>query len=83
MIQNHNISLKITTPAGVDEGEFAETDTVAEVIAIVVKEKHLADEDALELTRDGSDPLPGDAKLSDLGLEDGDVLDLIASGSAV
>lgn len=77
------IKLKITTPAGVYEGVFAESDTVDEVIAIVVKEKQLADGDSLELTRDGSDPLPGDSKLWELGLEDGAVLDLIASGSAV
>ena len=43
----------------------------------------LADGDSLDLTRDGSDALPGDTKLWELGLEDGAVLDLIASGSAV
>ena len=53
------------------------------MIAIVVKEKELAEGDAFDLTFDGGDPLPGDSKLSELGLEDGAVLDLIASGSAV
>ena len=72
MAENQKITLKIATPAGVDE-----------VIAIVVKEKELAEGDAFDLTFDGGDPLPGDSKLSELGLEDGAVLDLIASGSAV
>lgn len=81
--ESQKIKLKITTPAGVYEGVFAETDTVDEVIAIVVKEKQLAEGDAFDLTLDGGDPLPGDTKLWELGLEDGAVLDLIASGSAV
>ena len=83
MAENQKITLKIMTPAGPYEGTFAETDTVDEVIAIVVKEKELAQGDAFDLTFAGGDPLPGDSKLSKLGLEDGAVLDLIASGSAV
>ena len=82
MAKNHKITLKIMTPAGVYEGTFSGTDTVDEVIAAVVKAKQLADGDAFELKLDGKD-LPGDDKLSSLGLEDGTVLDLIASGSAV
>ena len=79
---NHKITLKFATPAGFYEGTFAETDTVNEVIAIVVKEKKLVEGDAFELVFDGK-VLPGDSKLTELGLEDGAVLDLIASGSAV
>ncbi len=79
---DHKITLKITTPAGAYENTFAETDTVNEVIGIVVKDKKLVEGDAFELVFNG-EALPGDSKLSELGLEDGAVLDLIASGSAV
>ena len=82
MSEDNKISLKITTPAGVYEGTFALTDTVDEAIAIVVKEKHLAQGDAFELALDGKE-LSGDSKLSSLDLKDGAILDLIASGSAV
>ena len=79
---NHKITLKIATPAGAYENTFADTDTVNEVINIVVKEKKLVEGDAFELVFDDK-VLPGDSKLSELDLEDGAVLDLIASGSAV
>ena len=79
---DHKITLKIATPAGAYENTFAETDTVNEVIGIVVKDKKLVEGDAFELVFDDK-VLPGDSKLLELGLEDGAVLDLIASGSAV
>ena len=79
---DHKITLKIATPAGAYENTFAETDTVNEVIGIVVKDKKLVEGDAFELVFDDK-VLPGDSKLSELDLEDGAVLDLIASGSAV
>ena len=79
---DNKIKLKIATSAGVYENTFAETDTVNEVIDIVVKEKDLVEGDAFELVFDDKE-LPGDSKLWELGLEDGAVLDLIASGSAV
>ncbi len=82
MSNDNKISLKITTPAGPYDGTFALTDTVDEVIAIVVKEKQLAQGDAFELSLDGV-VQSGDKKLLSLGLKDGAVLDLIASGSAV
>lgn len=82
MAENHKLTLKVMTPAGPYEGTFAETDTVDEVITAVVKAKQLAEGDAFELKLNGKD-LPGDSKLSSLGLKDGTVLDLIASGSAV
>ena len=81
-VEDQKISLKITTPAGVYEGTFALTDTLDEVIAKVVEEKHLAQGDAFSLALDGKEE-PGDTKLWQLDLKDGSVLDLIASGSAV
>ncbi|MDE0655905.1 MAG: hypothetical protein OXH58_04960 [Acidimicrobiaceae bacterium] len=82
MTTDKKVTLKITTPAGVYEGEFAESDSVDEVIAIVVKEKQLAQGDTFELALDGEE-LSGEKKLASLGLKDGTVLDLIASGSGV
>lgn len=79
---DHKIELKIATPAGFYEGTFAETDTVEEVIARVVKEEHLVEGDQFDLALDGKE-LPRDSKLFELGLKDGAALDLIASGSAV
>ena len=49
---DHKITLKIATPAGAYENTFAETDTVNEVIGIVVKDKKLVEGDAFELVFD-------------------------------
>ena len=76
------VTLKIATPAGVYEDAFEENLSVQEVIRIVVKAKGLAESDTFELALNG-DTLDPDTKLASLHLEDGTVLDLIASGSAV
>ena len=76
------VTLKVATSAGVYEGTFQESDTVAEVIDIIVKAKGLTEGDAFELALDG-EPLASDRKLESYNLEDGTVLDLIATGSAV
>ena len=82
MVTDLKITLKIATPAGLFEGTFDADAKVHDVIAIVIKEKHLAKEDKYELSRDG-ESLDPDKALSSLDIKDGDVLDLIASGSAV
>ena len=82
MTTDSKVTLKIATPAGVYEGTFEEHLSVEEVIGIVVKAKGLAEGDEFELARNG-DTLNSDTKLASLHLEDGTVLDLIASGSAV
>ena len=82
MAKDGKVTLKIATSAGVYEDSFEESLSVNEVIAIVVKAKGLADGDTFELARDG-EVLDDDSKLGSLHLEDGTVLDLIASGSAV
>ena len=82
MTADHKITLKVATPSGVYEGTFEQADQVSEVIAIVVKAQNLVEGDAFELARDGQPLAPG-SKLSDLNLVDGEVLDLIATGSAV
>lgn len=79
---DNKIKLKIATPAGFYEGTFADTDTVEEVIARVVKEEHLVEGDHFDLALDGK-TLPRDSKLWELGLKDGADLDLVAGGSAV
>ena len=76
------ITLKIATPAGVYEDTFETTSKVYEVVAIVVKAKALEEGDAFELAFDG-EPLPNDHPIGSFDFEDGTVLDLIASGSAV
>ena len=76
------LTLKFATPAGVYEATFETTTKVFEVIAAVVKAKDLAEGDAFELDFDGK-KLDPDAPIGSLGLEDGAVLDLVASGSAV
>ena len=76
------ITLKVATPAGIYEGTFDVTAKIHDVIAVVVKEKHLAEGDAFELVLEG-EPLDADKALSSLDIKDGTVLQLIASGSAV
>ena len=52
------------------------------MIAAVIKAMNLAEGDAFELDFDGK-KLEADAPIGSFGLQDGAVLDLIASGSAV
>ena len=82
MGSDNKITLKVTTSAGIYEGTFEETAKVYEVIAVIVKEKHLVEGDAFELALDGV-VLASDQPLSSFHLDDGTVLDLIASGSGV
>ena len=82
MATDGKITLKVATSAGVYEGAFPERLSVNELIAIVVKAMGLAEGDTFELAHNG-ETLDGDRKLESFHLEDGTVLDLIASGSAV
>ena len=82
MTTDGKITLKVATPAGVYEDTFEATLKVHELVAIVVKEKGLKEGDAFELAFDG-EPLPNDRPIGSFDFEDGTVLDLIASGSAV
>ena len=82
MATDGKITLKVATPAGVYEGTFEETYKVHDVISIIVKAMNLAEGDAFELAFDGV-PLASDRRIGTFGLSDGEVLDLIASGSSV
>ena len=82
MTTDGKLTLKVATPAGVYEDTFDVSSKVHEVVAIVVKAKGLKEGDAFELAYDG-DPLPDDRPIGSFDFEDGTVLDLIASGSAV
>ena len=82
MTTTDTITLKIGTPAGVYEGTFKLSTTVAEVITEVAKDKRLSADDELELYSDGK-PLPKDKSLSSLDLKDDAVLILVATGSGV
>ena len=82
MSTDGKITLKVATPAGIFEGTFEDTNTVREVIEVIVKDKGLVEGDSFELALDG-EPLAPDRKLGSLNLKDGTVLDLIATGSAV
>ena len=82
MTTDGKITLKVATPAGVYEDSFEATLKVRELVAIVVKEKGLKVGDAFELAFDG-EPLPDDRSIGSFDFENGTVLDLIASGSAV
>ena len=82
MTTDGKVTLKVATPAGVYENTFEVTLKVHEVVAIVVKDKGLQKGDAFELAFDG-EPLPNDRSIGSFNFEDGMVLDLVASGSAV
>ena len=82
MTTDGKITLKVATPAGVYEDTFEVTLKVHEVVAIVVKTKGLQEGDTFELAFDG-EPLANDRPIGSFDFEDGTVLDLIASGSAV
>ena len=82
MKNDGKITLKVATPAGVYDGTFEETAKVHEVIGIIVKAMNLKVGDVFELARDG-DPLAADCPIGSFDIKDGEVLDLIASGSAV
>ena len=76
------ITLKVGTLRGVFEGTFDISDKVSEVISVIVKAQGLVEGDAFELAFDGT-PLAPDSPIGSFGLEDGAVLDLVASGSGV
>ena len=76
------ITLKVGTPKGVFEATFDVSEKVYEVIQTIVKEQGLVEGDAFELAFDGT-PLDPDRAIGSFGLEDGAVLDLVASGSGV
>ena len=82
MVTTDTITLKIGTPAGVYEGAFKLSTTVAEVISEVAKEKRLSRDDELQLYLDGVE-LPKDKSLSSLDLKGDTVLTLVATGSGV
>lgn len=82
MTTDGKITLKVATPAGLYENTFEDTTKVYELIAIVVKAMNLVDGDAFELAFNGV-PLSSDRPIGSFNLDDGAVLDLIASGSAV
>ena len=83
MSTDGKLTLKIATPAGVYEGTFEEISTIGEVIEIVVKEMNLVEGDEFDLALDGDKLVPHDRKLGSFNLKDGEVLVLIATGSAV
>lgn len=76
------ITLKVGTPKGVFEATFDVSEKVYEVIQTIVKEQGLVEGDAFELAFDGTSLAP-DRAIGSFGLEDGAVLDLVASGSGV
>ena len=82
MSTDGKITLKIATPAGPYEHTFEVTSKVHEVVAIGVKATGLKEGDAFELAYDG-ETLPNDRQIGSFKFDDGTVLDLIASGSAV
>ena len=82
MSTDGKVTLKIATPAGPYEDTFEVTTKVHEVVAIVVKAMGLKEGDAFELAHDGV-PLQADRPIGSFEFDDGTVLDLIASGSAV
>ena len=76
------LTLKVATPAGGFEVTFEETDKVGEIISIIAKAMKLAGGDTFELAFNG-EPLDSNRPIGSFNLDDGAVLDLIASGSAV
>ena len=76
------ITFKVATSKGVFEGTFDVSDKVHDVIVVIVKDQGLVEGDAFELAWDGT-PLGPDRQIGSFGLEDGAVLDLVASGSGV
>ena len=82
MTNTNTITLKIGTPAGIYEGKFKLSATVAEVIAEVAKDKRISADDDLQLYFEGNE-LPKEKTLSSLDLKDDAVLTLVATGSGV
>ena len=83
MSTDGKITLKVATSAGPYENTFLESDTIAEVIDIVVAAMKLVKGDSFELALDGKTLEPLDRKLESFNLKDGTVLQLIATGSGV
>ncbi len=81
--KHDDITLHIATPKGPFKGEFEKTNTVATVIQVVVKDKHLTPTDTFELIHKDTPLLPVTNTLGSFGLHGTEKLTLVAQGTGV
>lgn len=76
------ITLEISTPNGLFKASFEKTTKVGDVIAVVVKDKDLAEGDTFELFHEG-EALPVERPLVSFKFSGTVLLDLVATGQGV
>jgi exonuclease VII small subunit len=79
----HEILLEIATPKGMFRGIFRLSGTIAEVIQLVVDQKHLDPKDTFELVHGETVLQPTSRTLESFGLKCKADLELVATGSGV
>jgi hypothetical protein len=77
------ITLEVATPNGVFRGTFDKTTKVEEVIAAIIKDRHLAAGDSFELFYGETQLQPVQRTLVSFGLSGTVKLTLVATGSGV
>lgn len=77
------VKLEVATPNGVFRGAFKKTATIAEVVAVIVRDRHLASGDSFELYHGETALVPVDRTLGSFGLTGTVKLTLVATGSGV
>ncbi len=78
-----DITLEVATPNGVFRGTFEKTAKVEDVIAAIIKDRHLAAGDAFELFHGETALQPAERTLTSFGLRGTVKLTLVATGSGV
>ncbi len=76
-------TLDIATPAGAFTQTFPKTTKVSEVIQVAIERMGLDPNEQFDLVHDGQVLQPVERPLVSFGLEDGDQVELVATGSGV
>lgn len=78
-----DITLDIATPAGAFTETFPKTTKIEEVIQVAIARMGLDPNERFDLVHDGQVLQPVERPLVSFGLEDGDQVELVATGSGV
>lgn len=80
---NNDITLNIATPAGPFTETFPKTTKVKKVIEVAITRMGLDPNEQFDLVHNGQVLQPVERPLVSFGLEDGDQVELVATGAGV
>lgn len=83
MLSDQDITLNIATPAGAFTETFDKNTKVSEVIALAIQRMNLSPTEQFDLYHSGTQLQPVERPLVSFHLQDGDEVELVATGSGV